>query len=490
MWPFRSKSASGPSTFAGVAGRLVRRLVGSYDAAATNDSNRRHWTFADGASPDAAMSAGIRRTLRNRARYECMNNSYARGIVLTLADDCIGTGPRLQMLSDNKEANEAIEREFERWAQAIGLAERLHVMRTSRAESGECFAILTQNPSLGTPVQLDIRLVEADQVSTPDLSAFDRSRVDGIVFDEYGNPIEYHVLKHHPGDPLAGTEYDPVGAEHMIHYFRADRPGQSRGVPEITPAIPLFAMLRRYTLAVVGAAETAANLAGVIYTESPAGDAADEVEAMDAVEIEPRALLTMPAGWRMEQMRAEQPTTTYGDFKRELLNEIARCLKMPFNVAAGNSSTYNYASGRLDFQMYDKTIRVDRKQIERVILDRLLMAFLDEAVLVSNLLPIPVRTLIASAKGQLPKHQWFWDSREHVDPSKEATAQGERLKNHTTTLSAEYARVGLDWEDQIRQRAKEKALMAELGLTVEPSPAPPGASAPANRTEDDDAEDA
>ena len=53
---------------------------------------------ADGLSADAANSPEVRRTLRNRARYEVANNSYARGIVLTLANDLIGTGPRLQML--------------------------------------------------------------------------------------------------------------------------------------------------------------------------------------------------------------------------------------------------------------------------------------------------------------------------------------------------------------------------------------------------------
>ena len=47
---------------------------------------------------DAAAGPEVRRTLRNRARYEVANNSYARGIVLTLANDVIGTGPRLQML--------------------------------------------------------------------------------------------------------------------------------------------------------------------------------------------------------------------------------------------------------------------------------------------------------------------------------------------------------------------------------------------------------
>ncbi len=49
-----------------------------------------------------AGSVNVRRILRNRARYEVANNSYARGIVLTLANDVIGTGPRLQMLAEGK----------------------------------------------------------------------------------------------------------------------------------------------------------------------------------------------------------------------------------------------------------------------------------------------------------------------------------------------------------------------------------------------------
>jgi len=52
-----------------------------------------------------------------------------------------------------------------------------------------------------------------------------------------------------------------------------------------------------------------------------------------------------------------------------------------------------------------------------------------------------------------------------VDPQKEANAQETRLKNHTTTLAHEYARQGKDWEAELHQRAREKALMRELGLS-------------------------
>jgi len=474
-WPFtkRSKRTGPRAQMLVVRAKPACHLSGKFDSAQTTPDNRRHWANADGLSADAAANAEVRRTLRNRARYEVANNSYARGIVLTLANDVIGTGPRLQMLTEDAESNRQIEAEFAAWAKAVDLPGKLRTMRQARAQDGEAFAVLFSNENLDSPVKLDLKLIEADQVATPGFASSSaaarpsrhgeaqRSRVDGIVFDEVGNPVEYHVLKEHPGGTKAalGMKHDRVPAESMVHWFRADRPGQHRGIPDITPALPLFAQLRRFTLAVLGAAETAADIAGVLYTDAPSNGEADPVEPMDLIELEKRMLMTMPGGWKMGQIKAEQPTTTHDQFVRTILMEIARCLNMPFNVAAGNSSGYNYASGRLDHQTYFKSIRVEQSHLDAVVIDRILSAWLDEAILVTDLLPLPVRTL-----REFP-HQWFWDGHEHVDPAKEANAQATRLASNTTTLAAEYARQGKDWETELRQRAKEVALMKELGLT-------------------------
>ena len=115
------------------------------------------------------------------------------------------------------------------------------------------------------PIKLDIRLIEADRVHTPETLSLDctpsPSRcgsttvrrdtriVDGIELDDDGNPVCYHVMKSHPGEtafPMG--EYMKVPAWAMTHWFRGDRPEQHRGVPEITTALPLFAQLRRYTV--------------------------------------------------------------------------------------------------------------------------------------------------------------------------------------------------------------------------------------------------
>ncbi len=462
---------------AGILGRKAsaapRRISirARYDAAATTDANRKHWANADGLSADAAASPEVRRILRNRARYESANNSYAAGIVSTLANDVVGTGPRLQVLTDDPEANNAIEQAFNAWARSINLADRLRTMRMARAHSGECFAKLASNPAVPGPVKLDLVLVEADRVASLSYGMLGPYEVDGIVYDAAGNPVAYRVLREHPGDRSMTLASDVFEASRIVHYFMPDRPEQHRGIPDLVPALPLFAQLRRYTIAVLSAAETAANFAGTVETDAPANGEADPVEPMDTIELEANSLLTLPAGWKMSQVRPEQPATTYGEFKREILNEIARCLNMPFNVAAGNSSGYNYASGRLDHQTYFKAIRIDQAHMARTVLDRVLAEWFDEAKLTESLVPTRVRVLEA-----LP-HQWFWDGTEHVDPAKEATAQATRLANHTTTLASEFAKQGKDWEAELRQRARELALMEELGITAAPS-VPAGETAP------------
>ncbi len=456
MWPFRSKTRK--------ARRSLPAVVRArFDAAQTTADNARHWAMADALSADAAGSADVRKRLRERSRYEIANNSYAKGIVLTLANDCVGTGPRLQMLLSDANANRTIETAFALWCQAVGLAEKLRTMRLAKSADGEAFAVLTINPAIDSLVQMDVHLIEADRVDSPwhyQGSLSTTNSIDGIALDAYGNPEAYCIYRQHPGDlSIWQTGFDWIDAKAVIHWYRADRPGQHRGISEITPALPLFAQLRRYTLAVLAAAETAADFAAVLFTDAPANGEAQPLESMDIVELEKRMATVLPDGWRLGQIEAQQPTTTYGEFKREILNEIARCLNLPYNVAACNSASYNYASGRLDHQTYHKSIRVEQAHLGQAVLDRIFAAWIEEAQWLEEFAFLRELT-------ELP-HQWFFDGNEHVDPAKEANAQATRLSSHTTTLAAEYARQGKDWETELRQRAKEVKLMGTLGLTTQ-----------------------
>lgn len=464
--------------FPRVAQRKNLRVRGSYDAAQTTDDNKRHWENADSSNANAANDPATRQTIRDRARYERANNGYADGVVSTVANDTIGTGPRLQLgiPGIDRSISRQIERLFALSAEQIDLADDLRTGAETKMVDGEVFGLHISNPALDPFLpQLDLRLYEADQISTPDLfRVWDPTKTDGIVFDDYGNPVEYHFLKNHPGGEwgIFGYEYDRFPANRVAHWFKSDRPGQARGISELTPALPLFAQLRRFTLAVLNSAEFAASLTGLLETEtvptyssSTGEDDEVAVASFDRFPVDRGTLATLPKGWKASQLKPEQPVSTYEMFKSELLNEIGRALNVPFNVIAGNSSRYNYSSGRLDHLIYHRMIRVERARLASRVLNPFFRSWLSEAFIM-GILPDGLPPIA------MWRWSWHYDGFESIDPVKESQAQQIRLASGTTTYAAEYATDGLDWEEQFEQQALEQRRRAELGLPTPAAPAP------------------
>ena len=440
---------------------VIRTVKARFDAAQTTADNARHWSAADALSADADASPEVRRILRTRSRYEVANNSYARGLVLMLANDTVGTGPRLQMLGEDEGLNDKIEAAFARWSEAVRLPQKLRTMRMARCQDGETFAVMLYNPRLKGRVKLDIAVVEADRVRGESLLADREDECDGIRYDAWGNPVSYRILRRHPGDPSAvsiNEEAVAVPAEHVIHVFRQDRPEQRRGVPELAAALDLFAQLRRYNKAVLSAAEAAADFAAVLYTDSPPDGEADSLDPMDTIQLERNMMLTMPAGWKLGQLDPKQPSSTHAEAVKCYLTEIARCVCSTYGCVSGDYSGYNYASGRLDNQIYRKGISVDRSKWEAEALNALFREWLREYSLLN-----PELDLDPDEDGA---HLWFWDGFGHADPVKEATAQQMRLANNTTTLAAECAQDGRDYLAVLRQRAKELRLMREMEIPL------------------------
>lgn len=397
----------------------IQELRAKYDAAATNYDNMKHWANADNLSAASAANPVVRRRLRSRARMECReNNSFAKGMIDTLANDIVGRGPNLQIHHTNQNAAKQLERNFRRWMRRIGLAAKLRTGVASGVTDGEIFAVSANNRNVRNSVQLDILLLETDYCS--DFGGFQSTTFDdGIEYDGQGYPIAYNFLKDHPGDNFVGAslmETKRVLADQVIHYFRQDRPGQRRGISWVAPALPLFALMRRYTLAVTLCAETAARWAGVMYADGNQVIPDDEVDPMDTIEFEMNSMLTLPIGWKMGQLKAEQPTTTYQMFRDALLCEIARCLNMPFNKASGNSSGYNFASGRLDHQTYFEFVDIERSNLETQFLDRVFRWWINEAVFIPGEIPDGIGPI-----DQLD-YTWRWPKHQHIDPQKQAAA--------------------------------------------------------------------
>lgn len=461
----------GAAVPSGAASPRARPIRAGYDSARHSDETAKHWAQADALSARSANSLEVRQTLRNRARYEVANNSYAKGIVLTLANNLVGPGPRLQVTGPDEASNRRVEAAWAQWAGAARLADKLRVMVQAKKVDGEAFAILTTNPMLRSPVQLDFRPLECDQVTTPfPPVTWNGDYVDGLEFDPHGNVTVYHVLRVHPGATAVWHRwrdwYVRLPARSVVHWFRADRPGQARGVPELTPALPLFALLRRHTLATLHAAEVAACFAGVLETAAPADGDTDEPTPFESLEIERGMLTTLPSGAKLSQLKPEHPSSTHEAFVWCILREAARCLNLPLNIALGDSSRSNFSSARLDHLVYRQAVEVERSDCEAEVLEPTLQAWLDEAVMIPGLLPDGT-TADATA---LP-HAWHWPAWEPIDPKVEADTEVVRLAGNTGTLAEIAGRHGQDWRELIRQQEAEAAyriqVRAEAGLPPE-----------------------
>lgn len=475
------------------------RLRASYDAAQTNQDNARHWRNADALSSAAANNIGVRKTLRERSRYEYANNAFCRGIMQTLAHDLVGTGPRLQVNTGDGAFDRLVERRFRNWMKANKAAKKLRLGRVARGIDGEAFYLKTTNLRSRDPVKTWIRPVECDYFDDP--YEFDRPGVvGGITFDDNELPITYRMLRRHPGDLFAAwsMQADDVDAAYVIHWHKADRPGQIRGIPETASQLGLYSQMRRWTLAVLQAAETAADFAAILETSANAFDddgepIIDELDPFDSIEIDKGMMTSVPKGWRMSQFKPEQPVATYKEFRDALLNEAGRADHMPLNKARGDSSGYNYASGRLDHQTYYEAIDVDRADTNDDVLDEWFAWWAEEAAVVYP----ELRDLTPDA---LPDHTWYYDGHKHADEVKHANATAVLVNAELLTQDEYLMQNGRDPEqhwDAIRRQRQRSAELSAIGpppkVTVTqyqddedddgtPAPPPRNQPAPASRS--------
>jgi capsid protein len=447
----------------------------SYDAARSGSDLDGHWLHADAFDADSANSREVRQKLVRNSRYEHGSNGYYAGIVRTHTNMIVGVGPTLRMLTGSTAFNQLVEREWYAWSQAMQLRRKLWCMSHARTQDGEAFAVLVTNPNISHTVTLDMVLIETEQCQTPYLPYAEKGYIDGIRFDEWNNPIWYDVLPYHPGSSWLYLYQQPiqVPADQMLHWFKLERPGQHRSIPELTPTLPTGAMGRRFREATVASAETAASISALIHSKlSPASD--EEPESLIAgtsFEIQRRMAMALPTGWDVTQMRGEHPNAQYNDFNRALVSEQARPISMPYNAAACDSSTYSFASGKLDTLCYRSEINVERVDCNDLVLDPLFAAWFREWTIMVDRRDIP------------PAHQWDWPAHPVIDSEGEGRATDMALRNGMKSLRRAYSELGMDYEDELQAMAEDYGVtvdeMREILLkTHYPAAAPPPPPAP------------
>lgn len=466
--------------------------------------------FADFTGSNRSADSEIRwalNELRNRSRDLERNNEYFRRYLQLLRTNVVGNnGFRLQVKAVNPDrspdvvGSQIIENAWTEFGRLGGptvdgkmsmIDLENHVI-SAMARDGEVFLRVVKNRVFRHGIALQI--IEPDRVDEEMNERYINGNDVrmGVELDEFKRPIAYHVLLNHPGDydytTLAkGTKRARIPAAEIMHIYRQERAGQTRGVPWSSAAIAALKMLHGYREAELVAARVAASKMG--FFTSPAGDdfMADGYEGENGTgspiyDAEAGTFHQLPAGVDFKPFDPSHPTSAFADFEKSVLRGIAGGLGVSYTSLANDLESTSYSSIRQgaleerDFYRTLQTFMIDH------FLDPLYRMWLD-TVIDQALTPI-------TGSGKYEKFSANFTFRprgfQWVDPMKEMRAAVIGLQNGILSHSDIAANYGRDAEETFAQIQRDQESAAQYGLTMAYEPFGEKQPVPADLGDDDD----
>jgi lambda family phage portal protein len=461
--------------------RVYRKALGRAFSAANTGRLFSDWS-ASPESPDEIIRTDLSK-LRARSRDQFINNPIIRRYVAMVRDNVAGpNGVVMQARILNGAgkadypASEALERYWGQWSSASNcdyfgkhsFKELQWQALNSAAIDGEILAVVYTGRSYGDhffQVQhIDPELLDSSYNN--DLSGGRKIRM-GIEYDVSGRVTHYHLLSvsARPGSYAArnGKRYIRISATRVIHAYRSDQVGQSRGYPWAAPVLDTMKHLDAYVEAAITAARAGASKMGFISSEEGeyVGDDVDENGDVIA-EFEAGVIERLENGETFQAFDPRYPHEQFGEFIKTAHQVAASGLGVSYSGLSGNLDGVSYSSirsGVLDERESWKVLQEwFIESYVRPIYEMWLSVVYDMGivkVLGKNL----VRPEAEYRNVSFQARRWSW-----VDPQKDANAKIQEIDNNITTLSAVIREQGKDPEDVFQERAKEKARLKELGL--------------------------
>ena len=432
---------------------------------------------------------GSAQKLRDRARQLCRDNDYARQALRAIEGNVIGQGipfqSQVRMQRGGKldtGINDAIEAAWKRWSYAqhchtggrLCFADIERLVIRACAESGEVFIRLVRQSFGGSTIPLAMEVIEADQL---DDGLNGRSQQGneirmGVEVDGWGRPIAYHFLAYHPGDyqfsnqQISTQRHKRIPAEEVIHLYRSERPGQTRGVTWFASAIQRLHHLAGYEQAEVVRARASSALMGFIT--SPEGELIGD-DVMDGERVsnfEPGVFKYLNPGEEITVPSLDAPDGQFEPFLRAMLRAMAAGIGCSYETISRDFSQTNYSSSRLSLIEDRDHWRILQTWLIENFHRRVFSEWLDLAVL-SNALALPgyeQQPERFKAARWMPRG-WAW-----VDPAKEVAAYKEAVRCGFKTLADVVAEQGGDLDELLLARQSELAKLDEMGIVVDSDP--------------------
>ena len=436
-------------------------------------------------------------TIVARSRDLSRNHGVASGAIQTLNDNIVGTGLRLsakpdyKLLGKTKEWEEEwqvkVEGLWRSWAETT-LCDASQTMNFHGLTTLVFKSCLVNGEALVLPLWLKdrkfstcLQLIEPDRLSNPQNTTDNKNMRGGIEIDKYGAPVAYNIKKSHPGDYWIGADvdnweripaYTDFGRRRVIHIHDIERIGQTRGKPILTAIMPMFKMLDHYERSELQAAIVNAMIAAFIETPMDAenlnemfgGNGTDYLDAKKdwKVKLEGGSIIPIFPGDKIAPFTPSRPNSAYGSFIENVLRNIGTGLNIPYELLLKDFSKTNYSSARAALLEAWRFFNGRRQWLADNWATPVYELWLEEVVN-KGLVDAPD---FYENRYAYTRCKWIGPGRGWVDPVKEAQACQLRMEIGLSTLEAECASQGLDWEEVLEQRAREKAKLAELGLTL------------------------
>ncbi|ACO74644.1 Phage portal protein, lambda family [Laribacter hongkongensis HLHK9] len=492
----------------------------SHQGASTSSAQLASWVpMAASADADLLPDLGL---LTSRSRDLTRNNGIAAAGIQTLVDNVVGVGLRLAAMPDwralGKSADWAMEWQrkteslWREWASStacdaareLNFAGLTELVFRSQILNGDAIAIPLWLARPGERFRTAIQLVESDRLCNPNLAPDTASMRGGIEFDRYGAAAGYWIRTTHPGDVLlAGGSTGkweripartPWGRRRVLHVHEKERTGQSRGKPIWSSSIQQFKMLDRYAGAELDAAVINAIVAAFIETQMDSDALVDMLGGPTAAgheftrrrtqrrpQLKSGMVVPLNPGERLAPFQPARPAAQFEAFTVAVMRHIAASIGLPYELLLKDFSKTNYSSARAALLEAWRTFRSRREKLSWYWAQPVYELWLEEAI-DAGLIEAPS---FYEQRAAWCRASWIGPGRGWVDPVKEAQAAKIRMETGISTLQAECAEQGLDWEEVMEQRAREQAKARELGLT---SPAPDDA-APSDKAKEDEGDD-
>lgn len=468
------------------------------------------WIVNGGSAEDDIDVHGA--LLRKRARDLYAGGGLARSGPNTLSTNVVGWGiipkPKIdgELLGLSDEQRDEWERntlrEFKLWAEnPMCDAERQQnfyglqqLTFLSMLMSGDVFVLFGMKENKRTPYQTTIRILEADRVATPDSNGDSTAQasetagnriIDGVEIDKEGAVVRYYIASHHPlmessDDELTYTPIDAYGKDTgyplILHVMTHERPEQRRGVPFVAANIETLKQFDRYMNAELAANVVSSMLSLFIETESDDGtlgmeDAVNEEDRVTNddihLELAPGAVYSLPPGKKVKEVNPVRNNSAFKDFVETEETMIGSSMDIPKEVLIKKYES-NYTASRGALLDFWRTVRVHRTRFNNMFNQPVYEQWLSEAVATGRI-EAPGFFDDPAIRQAWCGCMWMGVSMGHVDPLKEVNAAAQRILLNISTEEQEASEYnGNDWNENIRQRRKEIAALAEI-MPAQPS---------------------